>query len=151
MAADTHQPEPESETEAVSFQSADDYAPLRFAPPHYRPQMVCGPVIYEDEIPQLPPRPGWDRDFDGGSSSSLIFLRADGRGQLVHVAKLNPFITQWNIARCEQDTLEILWESDPIENAYDAFWLADALVAGEKSPADIEEILHWTLPSLESE
>ena len=151
MAADFCEPEPEIETEAVSFQSADEVAPLRFAPPEYRPQMVCGPVIYDDEIADLPPRPGWDRDFDGGSSSSLIFLRADGHGQLVYVARLNPFTIRWHIALSEQDTLEAQWESDTIENAYDAFWLADALITGEKTTADIEEILQWTLPGIDDE
>ena len=138
--------EPDIETEPVSFQSADEYAPLLFAPPDYRPRMVCGPVVYADEIPDLPPRPGWDRDFDGGSSSSLIFLRADGCGQLVRVSKLNPFHIQWEITLFEQFDLEPLWYSDPIENAYDAFWLADALISGNKSTEDIEEILQWTLP-----
>ena len=143
MTADGH--ESELDTELMYFRSADDTAP-RFAPPNYRPRCVRGPVIYEDEIPDLPLRPGWDRDFDGGSSSSLIFLRAVGNGELVRISNMNPFHIEWDIALYDQYTQENLWQSEGIENAYDAFWLADALVSGDKSPSDIDDILRWTIP-----
>ena len=103
MTADGH--ESELDTELMYFRSADDTAP-RFAPPNYRPRCVRGPVIYEDEIPDLPLRPGWDRDFDGGSSSSLIFLRAVGNGELVRISKMNPFRIEWDIALYDQYTQE---------------------------------------------
>lgn len=137
--------ESELDTELMYFRSADDTAP-RFAPPDYRPRCVRGPVIYDDEIPGLSARPGWDRDFDGGSSSSLIFLRAVGNGELVRISKMNPFRIEWDIALYDQYTQENLWQSEGIENAYDAFWLADALVSGDKSPDDIDDILRWTIP-----
>ena len=143
MAADSH--ESEFDTELMYFRSADETSP-RFAPPDYRPRCVRGPVIYEDEIPDLPPRAGWDRDFDGGSSSSLIFLRANGNGELVRISKMDPFRTEWDIALYDQYTQENLWQSDSIENAYDAFWLADALVSGDKSPDDITDLLLWKIP-----
>ena len=72
MTGDSHEHEPE--TQPISFTSAD-YSAILFAPPDYRPRHVLGPVIYEDEISTLPARQGWDRDFDGGSSSTLIYLR----------------------------------------------------------------------------
>ena len=143
MTGNSH--ENDIESEMMSFSSADDSTPL-FAPPVYRPRCVRGPVIYEDEIPDLPARRAWDRDFDGGSSSSLIFLRTSGDGQLVRVIKESPFIVQWEIAIYDQETLENLWQSEGIENAYDAFWLADALVSGDKSPDDIDDILRWAIP-----
>ena len=133
------------ETQPISFASAD-YSAILFAPQDYRPRHVLGPVIYEDEISTLPARQGWDRDFDGGSSSSLIYLRADGEGQLLRVIKEDPLGSLWVIVLYDQDTQENLWHSDLIVNAYDAFWLADALVCGEKSPDEIDEILRWTIP-----
>ena len=144
MTGDSHEHEPE--TQPISFTSAD-YSDILFAPPDYRPRHVLGPVIYEDEISTLPARQGWDRDFDGGSSSTLIYLRANGDGQLVRVIKDDPFRSRWLIALYDQETQENEWQSDGIENAYDAFWLADALVSGDKSPDDIEDILRWTIPS----
>ena len=76
----------------------------------------------------------------------MIFLRADGEGQLVRVSKENPFIIQWEIILLDQEIGQELWHSDGIENAYDVFWLADALVSGAKSHEEIEEILCWSLP-----
>ena len=143
MTGDSH--EHDLETQPISFKSAD-YSAILFAPPDYRPRHVLGPVIYEDEISTLPARQGWDRDFDGGSSSSLIYIRANGDGQLVRVIKEDPFASRWVIALYDQDTQEGLWQSDDIENAYDAFWLAEALLSGDKSPDDIDDILRWTIP-----
>ncbi len=93
-----------------------------------------------------PARQAWDLDFDGGSSSSLIFPRANGDSELVRVIRENPFIVRWEIALYDQETLENLWQSKGVENAYDAFWPADALLSGDKFPEDIDDILRWTIP-----
>ena len=98
--------------------------PTSVAPQGYRPTLEGPRMVYDDELPDLPPMMGWRRFFAGGSNRPH-WVRTDPESQPHFV---------------EGVSLEGEYEAqgpsygERFENAYDAFWTADLSCRAVQQP-----------------
>ena len=89
------------------------------APEGYEPLIAAG-LVYDDQVDDLAPSQAWQQLFAGGNNRNH-FIRVDDAGE-------PHFIEQIDFVRYEANGPGY---GVTCENAHDAFWAADAAIAGK--------------------
>ena len=106
--------EPDPNLESLRIASADELE-RKLAPAGYYPQQLSGPVVYDDEVLDLPPDLPWRRYFAGGSNRPH-WIRTDSDGN-AHFVECTGWGGSYEVYGPEY--------GEHYANAYDAFWRAE--------------------------
>ena len=94
--------------------SADELE-RKVSPAGYYPQQICGPVVLDDEVYELPADMPWQRFFAGGSNRPH-WVRTDSEGE-AHFVECAGLGGPYDVYGPEY--------GERYANAYDAFWRAE--------------------------
>lgn len=104
----------ETNLTVLRIASADELE-RKISPAGYYPQEMSGPVVYDDEVCELPPDMPWRRFFAGGSNHPY-WIRTDGNGA-AHFVECVGWGGDYEVYGPDY--------GERYANAYDAFWRAD--------------------------
>ena len=103
-----------TDTTQLRISSADELE-RKVSPPGYYPQSLSGPVVYDDEVIELPANMPW-RDFFAGGSNRPHWVRTDSDGD-AHFVECVGWGGKYEVYGPNY--------GESYANAYDAFWRAD--------------------------